>query len=107
MTRLSTYLLPTEKQAPADAEALSHKLMVRAGLIRQLGSGLWTFLPAGWKVHEKVVQIIREEMNRVGGQEGPEAGAELADQAGADHQLVRERLCVRGRLLLGRQEVGG
>src|SRR5919112_6362441 len=69
MTRLSTYFLPTEKQAPADAEALSHKLMVRAGLIRQLGSGLWTFLPAGWKIHEKVVQIIREEMNAVGGQE--------------------------------------
>src|SRR3954451_4494079 len=69
MTRLSTYLLPTEKQAPADAEALSHKLMVRAGLIRQLGSGLWSFLPAGWRGHEKVVQIIREEMNAVGGQE--------------------------------------
>jgi prolyl-tRNA synthetase len=69
MTRLSTYLLPTEKQAPADAEALSHKLMVRAGLIRQLGSGLWSFLPAGWRVHENVVQIIREEMNAIGGQE--------------------------------------
>src|SRR5215208_4375863 len=69
MTRLSTYFLPTEKQAPADAEALSHKLMVRAGLVRQLGAGLWTFLPAGWRVHEKVVQIIREEMNAVGGQE--------------------------------------
>jgi prolyl-tRNA synthetase len=69
MTRLSTYFLPTEKQAPADAEALSHKLMVRAGLIRQLGAGLWSFLPAGWRVHEKVVQIIREEMNAIGGQE--------------------------------------
>src|SRR6185436_10513316 len=69
MTRLSTYFLPTEKQAPADAEALSHKLMVRAGLIRQLGSGLWSFLPAGWRVHQKVVQIIREEMNAIGGQE--------------------------------------
>jgi prolyl-tRNA synthetase len=69
MTRLSTYFLPTEKQAPADAEALSHKLMVRAGLIRQLGAGLWSFLPAGWAVHEKVVQIIREEMNAIGGQE--------------------------------------
>src|ERR687897_3661390 len=69
MTRLSTYFLPTEKQAPADAEALSHKLMVRAGLIRQLGAGLWSFLPAGWRVHENVVQIIREEMNAVGGQE--------------------------------------
>ena len=69
MTRLSQYLLPTEKQAPADAEALSHRLMVRAGLVRQLAAGLWTFLPAGWRVHEAVVQIVREEMDRAGGQE--------------------------------------
>src|ERR687893_1648085 len=67
--RLSHLLLPTEKRPPADAEALSHKLMVRAGLIRQLGAGLWSYLPAGWRVHENVVQIIREEMNAVGGQE--------------------------------------
>jgi prolyl-tRNA synthetase len=69
MTRLSRYLLPTEKQAPADAEALSHKLMVRAGLIRQLGAGLWTFLPAGWRAHENAAQIVREEMNAIGCQE--------------------------------------
>src|SRR5215207_1400140 len=69
MTRLSGYLLPTEKQAPADAEALSHKLLVRAGMIRQLGAGLWTWLPAGWRVHENVVQIIREEMDAIGGLE--------------------------------------
>ncbi len=69
MTRLSTYLLPTEKEAPSDAEALSHKLMVRAGLIRQVGAGLWSWLPAGWRVHQRVVQIIREEMNAIGGQE--------------------------------------
>jgi prolyl-tRNA synthetase len=69
MTRLSQYLLPTEKQAPADAEAISHKLMVRAGLIRQIGAGMWTWLPAGWRVHQKAVQIIREEMNAIGGQE--------------------------------------
>ena len=55
MTRLSSYFLPTEKQAPADAEALSHKLMVRAGLIRQVGAGLWSWLPAGWRVHQNVV----------------------------------------------------
>src|SRR5215208_5170418 len=66
VTRLSRYLLPTEKQAPADAEALSHKLMVRAGLVRQLGAGLWTFLPAGWRVHEKVLEIVREEMDAIG-----------------------------------------
>ena len=69
MTRLSRYLLPTEKQAPADAEALSHKLMVRAGLVRQLAAGLWTFLPAGWRAHQNVVQIVREEMDAIGCQE--------------------------------------
>jgi prolyl-tRNA synthetase len=69
MTRLSEYLLPTEKQAPADAEAISHKLMVRAGLIRQMGTGIWTWLPAGWRVHERIVQIIREEIDAIGGRE--------------------------------------
>jgi prolyl-tRNA synthetase len=69
MTRLSEYFLPTERDPPADAEALSHKLMVRAGLIRQVGSGLWSWLPAGWRVHERIVQIVREEMNAIGGQE--------------------------------------
>jgi prolyl-tRNA synthetase len=69
MTRLSEYLLPTEKQPPADAEAISHKLMVRAGLIRQMGAGMWSWLPAGWRVHQRVVAIIREEMDAIGGQE--------------------------------------
>src|SRR6185436_1779868 len=59
--RQSTLFLPTLREDPADAEAVSHKLLVRAGLIRQLVTGLWTFLPAGWRVHEKIVQIIREE----------------------------------------------
>jgi prolyl-tRNA synthetase len=69
MTRLSEYLLPTEKQARPDAEAISHRLMVRAGLVRQMGAGMWTWLPAGWRVHQRVVAIIREEMNAIGGQE--------------------------------------
>ncbi len=69
MTRLSTYFLPTEREPPADAEAISHKLMVRAGLIRQIGSGLWSWLPAGWRVHQRIVQIVREEMDAIGGQE--------------------------------------
>jgi prolyl-tRNA synthetase len=69
MTRLSAYLLPTEKEPPADAEALSHQLMVRAGLVRQMGAGMWTWLPAGWRVHQRAVQIIREEMDAIGGQE--------------------------------------
>ncbi|MDQ3676234.1 MAG: proline--tRNA ligase [Actinomycetota bacterium] len=69
MSRLSHLFLPTEREPPADAEALSHKLMVRAGLIRQVGSGLWSWLPAGWRVHEKVVQIVREELDAIGCQE--------------------------------------
>jgi len=67
--RVSQLFLPTERQPPADAEAISHKLMVRAGLVRQLGSGLWTWLPAGWRVHETIVQIVREEMDGIGCQE--------------------------------------
>jgi prolyl-tRNA synthetase len=69
MTRLDGYFLPTEREPPADAEALSHKLGVRAGLIRQVGAGLWSWLPAGWRVHAKAVQIIREEVNRIGAHE--------------------------------------
>jgi len=69
VTRLSAYFLPTEKEAPADAEALSHRLMVRAGLVRQIGSGLWSWLPAGWRVHQRVTQIVREEIDAIGGQE--------------------------------------
>jgi len=66
---LSQVFLPTLKEAPSDAEAISHKLMVRAGLIRQLGAGLWTYLPAGWRVHRNVERIIREEMEGIGCQE--------------------------------------
>lgn len=69
MTRFSQAFIPTLKDAPADAEAISHKLMVRAGLIRQLGAGLWSYLPAGWRVERKVEQIIREEMEGIGCQE--------------------------------------
>jgi prolyl-tRNA synthetase len=69
LQRQSTLFLPTLREDPSDAEAVSHKLLVRAGLIRQVGAGLWTYLPAGWRVHENVVQIVREEMNAIGGQE--------------------------------------
>jgi prolyl-tRNA synthetase len=69
VSRFSQTFLPTLKDPPADAEAISHKLMVRAGLIRQLGAGLWSYLPAGWRVERKVEQIIREEMEAIGCQE--------------------------------------
>jgi prolyl-tRNA synthetase len=69
VTRLSGYFLPTVKEAPADAEAVSHKLLVRAGLVRQLGAGMWTFLPAGWRTHRRIEQVIREELDAIGAQE--------------------------------------
>ncbi len=69
MTRLSQSFIPTLKDAPADAEAVSHKLMVRAGLIRQVGAGLWSYLPAGLRVERKVEAILREEMASIGCQE--------------------------------------
>src|SRR5919202_1217487 len=67
--RASQLFLPTLREAPADADAASHKLLVRGGFIRQVGAGLFTFLPLGWRVHQKVVQIIREEMDAIGAQE--------------------------------------
>src|SRR5436190_15437901 len=69
MARLSELFLPTLREHPADADALSHRLLVRAGLIRQLGAGLWTWLPAGFRVIRKVEGIVREEMEAIGGQE--------------------------------------
>ena len=69
MTRLSRYFLPTTREAPADAEAVSHKMLVRAGLARQLGAGLWTWLPAGWRAHRKAEQIVREELDAIGAAE--------------------------------------
>jgi prolyl-tRNA synthetase len=67
--RVSQLLLPTVKEDPAGAEAVSHKLMVRAGLVRQLAAGIYVYLPAGWRVMRKIEQIIREEMDAIGCQE--------------------------------------
>ena len=68
-TRASQLFLPTLREDPGDAEAASHKLLVRGGFIRQVSAGVWTFLPLGWRVHQRIVQIIREEIDAIGGQE--------------------------------------
>ena len=67
--RLSQQLTATLREAPADAEVISHKLMLRAGMIRQLASGIYTWLPLGYKILKKVEAIVREEMNSSGAQE--------------------------------------
>jgi prolyl-tRNA synthetase len=69
VARASQLFLPTLRDDPADAEAASHKLLVRGGFIRQVSAGVWTFLPLGWRVHRKIVQIIRDEMDAIGSQE--------------------------------------
>jgi prolyl-tRNA synthetase len=67
--RWSRFFIPTLREDPADAEVISHKLLLRAGLIRQLSAGIYSFLPLGQRVALKVMQILREEMNAIGGQE--------------------------------------
>ncbi len=67
--RWSHYFIPTLREDPADAEVVSHKLLLRAGLIRQLGAGIYSYLPLAQRSILKISQIIREEMNRIGGQE--------------------------------------
>jgi prolyl-tRNA synthetase len=67
--RYSQMFIPTVKEVPADAEVTSHKLMIRAGLIRKVASGTYTYLPLGWRSLLKIIQIVREEMNRAGAQE--------------------------------------
>ncbi|HZE19215.1 MAG TPA: proline--tRNA ligase, partial [Candidatus Angelobacter sp.] len=67
--RLSRAFVPTLKEDPADAELISHKLMIRAGMVRKLAAGIYTLLPLGWRVTRKVEQIVREEMDRAGCQE--------------------------------------
>ena len=67
--RYSQMLIPTVKEVPADAEVISHQLMIRAGFFRRLASGTYTYLPLGWRSLRKISQIVREEMDKAGAQE--------------------------------------
>jgi len=67
--RLSKAFIPTLKEDPADAELVSHKLMIRAGMLRKLSAGIYTLLPLGWRATQNVARIVREEMDRAGAQE--------------------------------------
>src|SRR6266498_3561896 len=69
IARASKLFLPTLRDDPAEADAASHRLLVRGGFIRQVGAGIWTLLPLGWRVYRKVEQIIREELDSFGAQE--------------------------------------
>src|ERR671938_192678 len=67
--RWSQFFIPTLREDPADAEVVSHRLLLRAGLVRQLAAGIYSYLPLAQRVILKIEQILREEMNRIGGQE--------------------------------------
>src|SRR3989442_3055826 len=67
--RWSQYFIPTLREDPADAEVVSHKLLLRAGIVRQLSAGIYSYLPLGQRIALKVMKILREEMNGIGGQE--------------------------------------
>lgn len=67
--RWSQYFIPTLREDPADAEVVSHKLLLRAGIVRQLSAGIYSYLPLGQRIALKVMAVLREEMNRIGGQE--------------------------------------
>jgi prolyl-tRNA synthetase len=67
--RWSQYFIPTLREDPADAEVVSHRLLLRAGFIRQLGAGIYSLLPLGWRVAQRAMKVLREEMDAIGGQE--------------------------------------
>src|SRR4051812_29030122 len=69
IARASQLFLPTLRDAPGDADAVNHKLLVRGGFVRQVTGGVWTFLPLGWRGQRKIEQIVREEMDAIGCQE--------------------------------------
>ena len=100
MIRYSRYLMPTTKETPSDAEVTSHRLMLRAGLIRKVASGIYTYLPAGLRVLRKVERIIREEMDRAGAQEvlmPAVVPAELWQESGRWEAYGKELLRFRDR----------
>lgn len=98
--RASQLLIATVKETPADAEVISHKLMLRAGMIRKLAAGLYTWLPLGLRVLRKVERIVREEMDRAGAQEvlmPSVQPAELWEESGRWDQYGPELLRLRDR----------
>ncbi|SNS41066.1 MULTISPECIES: proline--tRNA ligase [unclassified Azospirillum] len=98
--RMSTYFLPTLKETPSEAQIVSHRLMLRAGMIRQTSAGIYAWLPLGWKVLQKVAQIVREEQDRAGAQEllmPTIQSAELWKQSGRYEAYGKEMLRITDR----------
>ena len=124
--RLSRYFMPILKETPKEAEIVSHRLMLRAGMLRQEAAGIYAFLPLGLRVLTKICAIVREEQDRSGAilllahdrahlaqhaqpqrQKGVDAGGFLPDHAGTQHQPMRDDLGLFGSLAQDRQEETG
>src|SRR6201993_79822 len=98
--RMSQYFLPTMKENPSEAQIVSHRLMLRAGLIRQTSAGIYAWLPLGWRVLQNVSQIVREEQDAAGAQEilmPTIQPAELWRQSGRYEDYGKEMLRIRDR----------
>jgi prolyl-tRNA synthetase len=98
--RLTRAFLPTLKETPAEAQIVSHRLMLRAGLIRQTSAGIYAWLPAGWRVLQRVTQIVREEQDRAGAQEvlmPTIQSAELWQRSGRYEDYGKEMLRLKDR----------
>ena len=89
--RWTQSLIPTQKENPADAQIVSHQLMIRAGLIRQLTAGAYDFLPLGLRSLQKAAQIVREEMDAIGCGRGAAAGAAAARAVAEDRPRCQLR----------------
>src|ERR1700710_2093274 len=98
--RLTRYLLPVTKETPADAQIISHKLMLRAGLVRQTAAGIYAWLPLGLKVLRNIERVVREEQDRAGAQEilmPTIQPAELWRESGRYEDYGKEMLRIRDR----------
>jgi prolyl-tRNA synthetase len=98
--KASQFLISTLKEAPADAEVVSHKLMMRAGMIKKLGAGIYNYMPMGLRVIRKVEAIVREEMNRAGAIETTMPvvqPAELWQETGRFEKMGPELLRIKDR----------
>ena len=89
--RMTQLFFQTLRESPADAEIVSHQLMMRAGLVRQLAAGIFDYMPLGLRVKHKVEDIIREEMNAIGGQEVTLPVVHPSRDLEKDRALVRNR----------------
>src|SRR4029453_5966381 len=97
--RLSRYFMPTLREAPSDAQIVSHQLMLRAGMIRQEAAGIYAWLPLGLTVLKKIEQVVREEMNRAGAIEILMPTLQLADlwrERGPSDEYRQERVARQG-----------